>query len=126
MRLRIGLLWKVCIVGQDRRNVFVAGGLVFAPLMAGAKLVLPGPHLDGSSIYDLMMSQRVTCTAGVPTVWMNLLDHLRQNKLRLEHLQRLVVGAQLVCVHVAHCWVYDHNMIKVDPHLQAAQQRQRR
>ena len=99
---------------------------MFAPLMAGAKLVLPGPQLDGRSVYDLMTSQRVTCTAGVPTVWMNLLDHLRQNKLRLEHLQRLVVGALLACMHVAHCWVCDHNITKDDARLQAAPQRQSR
>jgi len=99
---------------------------VFAPLMAGAKLVLPGPQLDGRSVYDLMTSQRVTCTAGVPTVWMNLLDHLRQNKLRLEHLQRLVVGALLVCVHGARCWVHDRNTIEKHSRVQAAQQRPRR
>ena len=80
---------------------------MFAPLMAGAKLVLPGPRLDGRSLYDLMTSQRVTCTAGVPTVWLNLLDHLRQNKLRLQHLQRLVVGAGVVCMSVAQSWVID-------------------
>ena len=67
--------------------------------MAGAKLVLPGPRLDGQSVYDLMASQRVTCTAGVPTVWLSLLDFLRQNNLRLEHLQRLAIGAAAAVRH---------------------------
>ena len=101
---------------SDWRNELAAGGLVFAPLMAGAKLVLPGPKLDGRSLYDLMASQRVTCTAGVPTVWVNLLDHLLQNKLRLEHLQRLVIGALLVCCVWQPCWIDANGYMTEDSH----------
>jgi fatty-acyl-CoA synthase len=64
----------------------------YAALMAGAKLVLPGPRLDGASIYELMQNERVTVSAGVPTVWLQLLQHLEQHDLRLSSLQRVVAG----------------------------------
>ena len=47
------------------------------PLMVGAKLVLPGPRLDGASLQGLIEAEGVTMTAGVPTVWMALLDWVR-------------------------------------------------
>src|SRR5205814_2292850 len=47
-----------------------AWGLPFAAVMAGAKLVLPGPHLDAASLVDLFERERVSITAGVPTIWM--------------------------------------------------------
>jgi fatty-acyl-CoA synthase len=45
----------------------------------GAKLVLPGPHLDGESVYTLMRDEKVTFSQGVPTVWMMLFQYLDQN-----------------------------------------------
>ena len=78
-----------------------AGGLVFAPLMAGAKLVLPGPKLDGRSVYDLMTSQRVTCTAGVPTVWLNLLVPLLSVHSNQHRQTKLVpLNQQIVLVQI--------------------------
>ncbi len=53
-----------------------AWGLPFAAVMAGAKLVLPGRHLDPASIVELFELERVTFTAGVPTIWMGLLQFL--------------------------------------------------
>jgi len=51
-------------------------GTPYAAPMVGAKLVLPGPHLDGQSIYTLMRDERVTYSQGVPTVWMMLFQYL--------------------------------------------------
>jgi fatty-acyl-CoA synthase len=62
-----------------------------APLN-GAKLVLPGAALDGKSLYELFEAEKVTVTAGVPTVWMGLLAYLRQNGLKFSTLERAVVG----------------------------------
>ena len=64
----------------------------YAALVAGAKLVLPGPKLDGASLYELMESEQVTVAAGVPTIWMALLHHVDQQGLRFNHLQRTLVG----------------------------------
>ncbi|KAL4431736.1 hypothetical protein ABPG77_002952 [Micractinium sp. CCAP 211/92] len=67
-------------------------GLAFAAPMVGARLVLPGPHLDGHSVFRLMEEQRVTHTAGVPTVWLGLIDHMERRRLRLGCLKMLAVG----------------------------------
>jgi len=56
-----------------------AWGLPHVAAMVGCKLVLPGPHLDPLSVLELMDSERVTCAAGVPTVWMGVVDALEQN-----------------------------------------------
>jgi fatty-acyl-CoA synthase len=56
-----------------------AWGAPYAAAMVGAKLVLPGPHLDGESVYNLMRDEKVTFSQGVPTVWMMLFQHLDKN-----------------------------------------------
>ncbi|RFA25782.1 long-chain fatty acid--CoA ligase [Alkalilimnicola ehrlichii] len=63
----------------------------FAP-MIGAKLVFPGPNLDGASLTELMNAEGVTEAWGVPTVWMGLLGHLRGSGERLDSLQRVLIG----------------------------------
>jgi 3-(methylthio)propionyl---CoA ligase len=63
----------------------------FAP-MVGAKLVLPGPALDGPSLHALFEAERVTCTSGVPTVWFGLLRYMEENGKRFSSLKRLLVG----------------------------------
>jgi fatty-acyl-CoA synthase len=60
--------------------------------MAGAKLVLPGPKLDGASLYELMESERVTVSAGVPTIWLSLLQHVEAHGLRFSTMRRTAVG----------------------------------
>jgi fatty-acyl-CoA synthase len=60
--------------------------------MNGAKLVMPGSRLDAESLYELLESEKVTVTAGVPTVWLSLLDYLKKNGRRLSTLKRVVVG----------------------------------
>jgi len=60
--------------------------------MIGARLVLPGPRLDGASLYELMESERVTISAGVPTIWMGLMQYMEENKLRFSTMRRTVVG----------------------------------
>ena len=74
--------------------MFHANGwaIPFIAAMAGASLVVPGPRLDGASIYELLEQERVTLTAAVPTVWLNLLQYLDDNKLKLTHLKRVCIG----------------------------------
>jgi len=67
-------------------------GITYAAPMSGAKLVLPGAKLDGESVYQLLDEERVTVSAGVPTVWLALLQYLRQYKKQLPHFQRNVIG----------------------------------
>jgi 3-(methylthio)propionyl---CoA ligase len=68
----------------------------YGSLIAGAKLVLPGPRLDGAALYELMESERVTMSAGVPTVWLQLLQYAEQHELRFSSLQRVVSGGSAV------------------------------
>ena len=69
-----------------------AWGIPYVAPMVGAKLVFPGPNLDGKSIHDLFEQEGVTYSAGVPTVWLGLLAHVQQNKLKFSKLTRTVIG----------------------------------
>ena len=54
-----------------------AWGLAHAGVASGADLVMPGPDLSGPAIADLVVEERVTVAAGVPTIWMQVLPHLK-------------------------------------------------
>jgi len=69
-----------------------AWGAPYSCAMVGAKLVFPGPGLDGASLYELFESEGVTFSAGVPTVWLGLLQHLQKNNLKFKKPWRSVVG----------------------------------
>jgi fatty-acyl-CoA synthase len=69
-----------------------AWGLPYSCALVGAKQVLPGPRLDGKSLYDLFESEGVTMSAGVPTVWAGLLDYMDDNGLRFKIPPRIVIG----------------------------------
>ena len=69
-----------------------AWGIPHAACMAGAKLVFPGPALDGKSLYELFEAEGVTYAAGVPTVWQGLLSYLETHGLRFSTLRRTVIG----------------------------------
>jgi 3-(methylthio)propionyl---CoA ligase len=60
--------------------------------MVGAKLVLPGPWLDGKSLYELFESEGVTLSAGVPTVWQGLLAHVESTRSRFTTMRRTIIG----------------------------------
>ena len=64
----------------------------YAAMIAGSKLVFPGPKLDGPSLYELMEGEQVTISAGVPTIWMGLIQHVEQNGLRFSTMKRTAVG----------------------------------
>jgi fatty-acyl-CoA synthase len=69
-----------------------AWSLAYACPAVGAKMVLPGMNLDGKSVYQLMESEQVTFSAGVPTVWLGLLQHIENNHLQFSSLKRTVIG----------------------------------
>jgi fatty-acyl-CoA synthase len=73
----------------------LAWGLPFTGIMAGSKLVMPGPHLDAVSLLDLYESERVTKTAGVPTIWMGVLQALQKEpeRWKLEPMEMVVGGS---------------------------------
>ncbi len=69
-----------------------AWGIPYSAAMTGAKLVFPGAALDGKSVYELIEAERVSFAAGVPTVWLMLLNHMRAGGLKFSTLKRTVIG----------------------------------
>lgn len=73
-----------------------AWGTPYATPMTGAKLVMPGPALDGASLTELMRAEGVTSMAGVPTVWAGLLNHWREHDTSVPSLKLLIIGGAAV------------------------------
>ncbi|HEY9529787.1 MAG TPA: 3-(methylthio)propionyl-CoA ligase [Burkholderiales bacterium] len=69
-----------------------AWGLPYSAALTGAKLVFPGAQLDGKSIYELFEAEGVTLSAGVPTVWLGVLNYMKEHKLRFSTLNRTLIG----------------------------------
>ncbi len=96
-----------------------AWGMVYAGAMSGAKLVLPGPALDGKSVYELMRDEQVTLAFGIPTVWLSLFGHVDAANLQPKDdlcVTRMFIGGAAVPrmmaerfetqfgAYVAHSW----------------------
>jgi fatty-acyl-CoA synthase len=93
-----------------------AWGLPYVACMVGAKLVFPGPGLDGKSLYELMEAEGVTLSAGVPTVWQGLLGYMEQAGRRFSSMKRTIIGGsacppamirkfqETYAVDVLHAW----------------------
>ncbi|MBS0612252.1 MAG: fatty-acid--CoA ligase [Proteobacteria bacterium] len=88
----LGLSARDCVLPVVPMFHVNAWGIPYASAMTGAKLVLPGAALDGKSVYELIESESVTLAAGVPTVWLGLLNHMAQHGRRFSTLQRTVIG----------------------------------
>ena len=73
-----------------------AWGIAFGAPGAGSKLVMPGARMDGAAIYELIESEGVTFSAAVPTVWQGLLAHLREHKLKIPTVKRVLIGGSAV------------------------------
>ncbi len=69
-----------------------AWGFPYIAPLVGAKMVFPGPGYDGASLHELFESEEVTISAGVPTIWLGLLDYLRENGKHLSHLKVALCG----------------------------------
>jgi acyl-CoA synthetase (AMP-forming)/AMP-acid ligase II len=67
-------------------------GLPYAACMVGSKFVLPGRHLDGKHLLELIREEGVTTGCGVPTIWTMALEEAEKNDLDLGVLERLLIG----------------------------------
>ncbi|MHC8380776.1 3-(methylthio)propionyl-CoA ligase [Pseudomonas sp. LB3P14] len=93
-----------------------AWGIPYSAALVGAKLVFPGPALDGQSVFELIEAENVSFAAGVPTVWQMMLGHMEVNGLEFSTLKRTVIGGsacppaminafqQQYGVEVLHAW----------------------
>ena len=69
-----------------------AWGLPYSALLSGAKMVMPGPDMSGAGLHTLCEREGVTLSAGVPSIWQILLDHVHQNGLAFSTLRRAIIG----------------------------------
>ncbi len=89
-----------------------AWGMPYSGALSGAKLVLPGPALDGASLYGLMRDERVTMALGVPTVWMTLQQYAESiGSIPRDELclNRVVIGGAAAPRTVVECFEKDFN-----------------
>jgi fatty-acyl-CoA synthase len=87
-----------------------AWAIAFVAPMCGAKLVMPGAKLDGASIYELLETEKVTMTAAVPTVWLMLLNHMRETNSKLTTLKRVAIGGSAVPEAVLRAFEQDYGV----------------
>ncbi|MDD2921590.1 MAG: long-chain fatty acid--CoA ligase [Anaerolineales bacterium] len=87
--------------GLSERDIFMpvvpmfhvlAWGTPFATVMLGSNLVFPGAHLQPRDLAELIQSEKVTLTAGVPTLWMGILNLLENERYDLSSLRGMIVG----------------------------------
>ena len=69
-----------------------AWGIPYAAAMTGAKLVMPGPGLDGDNLLQLIDDYKVSLALGVPTIWMMLIASAQKAGSKMESLKRNVIG----------------------------------
>ena len=89
------------VIGAGSRDVILAvvpmfhvsaWGLVYSAAMVGAKLVMPGPGLDGANMCKMINQEEVTLMAGVPTVWLGIYNHAKANDIDLPTVKKALVG----------------------------------
>ncbi len=69
-----------------------AWGLPYATMLTGTPLVMPGPRLDGASLFDLMEAEKVYSAWGVPTVWLGLLDEMKKRGRKPNGFTEVIIG----------------------------------
>ena len=87
-----------------------AWGLPYAAAMVGCKLVMPGHHLDGASLFNLFEEEKVTMSAGVPTIWLGLLNHVKANGLRFSTFKSTVIGGAACPPAMIRAFENDYNV----------------
>jgi len=87
-----------------------AWGIPYSAAMTGAKLVFPGPAMDGKSVYELIEAEKVTFAAGVPTVWQMLLSHMKPSQLSFSTLKRTVIGGSACPPAMIHAFREDYGV----------------
>jgi fatty-acyl-CoA synthase len=87
-----------------------AWGIPYSAALTGAKLVFPGPGLDGKSVYELIENEKVTYAAGVPTVWQMMLGHMKPAGLKFSTLKRTVIGGSACPPAMIHAFQEDYGV----------------
>ena len=70
----------------------------------------PGPSSTAPSVYELLDKEQVTLSAGVPTVWLALLDYCAQNKLKMSSVKRTLIGGSAVPIAMIERFWKEHGI----------------
>jgi acyl-CoA synthetase (AMP-forming)/AMP-acid ligase II len=117
--------WSACMldtIGLSSRDVILpvvpmfhanAWGITYSAAMCGAKLVLPGAGMDGANLYELLDTEQVTVSAGVPTIWMGLLAYLQQADKTLPHMNRTIIGGSAAPASMIEAFETQHDVTVV-------------
>jgi fatty-acyl-CoA synthase len=87
-----------------------AWGIPYAAAMVGCKLVMPGHHLDGASLYNLFEEEKVTMSAGVPTIWLGLLNHVKAHGLKFSSFKTTIIGGSACPPAMIRTFENDYNV----------------
>ena len=107
---RSTVLHTLCVMGADtlgiaNRDTLLAivpmfhancWGTPYACAASGAKVVYPGPFMDGERLHRLIDDEQVTLALGVPTVWLGLIRYLQETGKRIDRLRRTVIGGTAI------------------------------
>ncbi|WP_156497658.1 AMP-binding protein, partial [Oleiphilus sp. HI0043] len=86
-------------------------GIVYSAPMAGAKLVMPGPKMaDGETLTKLINDEKISMSAGVPTVWLALLAYLGESGESIDSLKRVTVGGAACPLSIFQTFKDKHNV----------------
>jgi acyl-CoA synthetase (AMP-forming)/AMP-acid ligase II len=87
-----------------------AWGIPYGACLSGADLVMPGPQLDAESLSKLIADERVTFSAAVPTIWMDMLRHADENDVDLSSLRLVVCGGSAVPLSLMQAFEERHDV----------------
>jgi len=87
-----------------------AWGIPYAAALVGCKLVMPGHHLDGASLFNLFEEEKVTMSAGVPTIWLGLLNHVEANNLKFSTFKTTIIGGSACPPAMIRTFENDYNV----------------
>ncbi|MEE8370950.1 MAG: long-chain-fatty-acid--CoA ligase [Sphingomonadales bacterium] len=90
-----------------------AWGIPYTSFAVGAKLVLNGPYFDAETLSRVMIEEGVTQSAAVPTVWLGLLDYLKKTGIRLDKLEKVVIGGAAAPKTMIEAFEKEHNVTVV-------------
>ncbi len=88
----IGAGGQDCILAVVPMFHVSAWGLVYSAAMVGAKLIMPGPGLDGANLAKMITEEGVTLMAGVPTVWLGIYSYCKEQGIKLPTVKKALVG----------------------------------
>ncbi len=105
----LGISGQSCILPVVPMFHVNAWGTPFSCAMVGAKMVFPGPGMDGASIWELIDSEKPDLLLGVPTVWLMLLNHMADIGKKLESVKNVVVGGSAAPLSMIQRFQEDHD-----------------